>query len=508
VRNAWPVTYGLPFGLRVLLLLATVLVRPASSAGAQSVPMAVAADPSRSAQSVPYPFAVFVGQVLADHPVVRQAELVAEDTRQQLRTAWGAFDPTISASWDQKRFTGTPYYSYADASIKIPTPIGSDIKVSLERASGVYISNDRRTPAVGLLSAGISVPLGQRLLTDERRTALTQAQAVRDAGVADRRTLLNNLLVTAARTYGNWYEQWQRLAIAREGVALATFRLSATRERVRNGDNPPIDTLEASLEVARREVQALEAGAAYYAAWLSLNALLWDATGAPVQLADTVAPVLDGVRADGITPMDSLQIAQWVETARRTNPQLQRLVAEVSVTEAQRRLVSQQRIPFAEASVAALAARGDGLSLGDRFGDDDSYKAELNIRSSLLYLKEMGRYGSALARAESRRVERDRVARDVENAVWIAANELHVLREIVVQQSANVERLAVLRDAEQVRFENGESTLLIVNLRERAVLDEAVRLAQLEARVAAARATLAAAIGDPLAVAGVRGEIP
>lgn len=474
--------------------------------------MAESQEPNRGSaiatRTVPYPLATFVAQVLADHPVARQAELVAEDTRQQLRTAWGAFDPSVSASWDQKRFSGTQYYSYQDATIKIPTPIGSDIKLSLERASGAYISEDRRTPSVGLISAGISVPLGQRLLTDERRTALTQAKAVRDAGVADRQALLNSLLLTAARAYGNWYEQWQRLAIARDGVALAAFRLAATRERVRNGDNPPIDTLEASLEVARREVQALEAGAAYYAAWLTLNAFLWDATGAPVQLADTVAPVLEGMRAGDIAPMDSAQVARWVDDARRANPQLQRLIAEVTSTEAQRRLVSQQRIPFAEASVTALGARGDNVSLSDRLGDEDSYKAELNIRSSLLYLKEMGRYGSARARAESRRLERDRIARDVENAVRIAANELGVLRDIVAQQAANVTRLTLLRDAEQVRFENGESTLLVVNLRERAVLDEAVRLAQLEARVAAARAALAAAIGDPMAVAGVRGDGP
>ena len=60
---------------------------------------------------IPYPYAAFIAQVMADHPVARQADLLAEDVRNQLRTAWGAFDPTITANWDQKRFSGTNYYA-------------------------------------------------------------------------------------------------------------------------------------------------------------------------------------------------------------------------------------------------------------------------------------------------------------------------------------------------------------------------------------------------------------
>jgi hypothetical protein len=65
-----------------------------------------------------------------------------------------------------------------------------------------------------------------------------------------------------------------------------------------------------------------------------------------------------------------------------------------------------------------------------------------------------------------------------------------------VRQNANVRNARLLRDAEQIRFENGESTLLILNLRERLVLDEAAKLAALEAKVASARGALALATGD------------
>lgn len=486
-------------GYRVGAISAFLLFASASNATAQRI---VGADSA----GIPYPYAAFITQVMADHPVARQADLLAEDVRNQLRTAWGAFDPTVTATWDQKRFTGTNYYAYSEVALKIPTPIGSDIKLGFERAGGSFFNPDRRTPDVGLLTAGISIPLGQRIVTDERRTALAQAQATRDAGEAERVTIYNSLVLNAARSYGTWYETWRRREIAREGVELAQFRLDAVEANVRNGVSPAVDTLEASLEVQRRDVARREAEAAYFASELQLTAYLWDANGEPVSLADSVVPSLAGLEAQSLAPVDSTALAQWLEAARIGNPSLRKIDADVRSAEAVRRLTGQQLIPFAEAGVYAISERGATPPVFDRSESDHNYKAALEIRSPLLYLKERGRFGSSGARLEIRRAERDRLGREVSNAVRIAANELDVLRALVEIQSANVGRARLLRDAEAARFSNGESTLLIVNLRERAVLDEEVRLAQFEARVAAARASLAIAIGDVRLLPGVLGE--
>lgn len=455
----------------------------------------------------PYSYAVFVAQVLADHPIARQADLLAEDVRAQLRTAWGAFDPTVSAVWDQKRFDGTGYYAYTDVALKIPTPIGSDIKIGVERAAGTFINADRRTPNVGLVTVGMSIPLGQRLLTDERRTALAQARAVRDAGEADRVAILNALVLNAARTYGAWYEAWRRRLIAEEGVELAQFRLDAVIERVNAGDSPAVDTLEASLEVQRRDVVRREAEATYFAALLTLTAFLWDADLRPLALADGVRPTLTGLEAAALSVSDSLNVDQWVNAARAANPALRRVDADVRFAEAQRRLTAQQLVPYAEAGVFALSERGTAPPVFDRAVSQDNYKGSLEVKSPLLYLKERGRFTSASARLDIRRAERDRLQREVENAVRIAANDLNLLASLVSIQQRNLEQTRLLRDAESERFSIGESTLLVVNLRERAVLDEAVKLAQYEARVAAARAALAIAIGDIRALPGVLGQL-
>ena len=152
----------------------------------------------------PFTFPTFVDGILANHPVAAQARLVADQARSDLRTAWGAFDPTVTASWDQKKFGGTQYYNYFDAELKIPLPIGADVTIAFDRTMGRYFNPDRRTAANGTFEAGISIPIGQRIITDERRNALQQARAARAAGDADRTASVNKLLFPAAKDYGVW----------------------------------------------------------------------------------------------------------------------------------------------------------------------------------------------------------------------------------------------------------------------------------------------------------------
>lgn len=442
---------------------------------------------------VPYAFPQFMDEVLANHPVSQQARLVAEQARAELRMAWGAFDPKLSATWDQKRDSGTEYYNYLNSELKIPLPVGADITVAYDRTMGQYFNPDRRTASNGTISAGVSIPLGQRIITDERRTALVQARAARDGGDAERIALVNKLLFTAAKDYGSWYESWRRRAIAQEGEALAEFRLQAVRARVNNGESAPIDTIEALLEFQRRQVTRFEAEAAFYVSTLQLTAHIWSPEGRPAALPEQAKPVLDGLGRGGI---DSTQVAELVDLAVRRHPELLKVQAKVKQAEAERLLATQGLLPFAEAKLAGVAPRGEADGFFNRGRLDDNYKAALNLSTPLLYLKESGKFSATGAKLAFQEFERDWLRRGLEVDVRASIFDIANLERLLEAQEANVRNARLLRDAEQVRFENGESTLLILNLRERLVLDEAGKLAALEGKVASARGALAVATGD------------
>lgn len=475
--------------LASVLLVADAAAKRVAAQPRTSALVGVSVDTS----GVPFAFPAFVDVILANHPVAQQARLVAEQARAELRQAWGAFDPKVSLAWDQKRFGGTEYYNYFDADLKIPLPIGADVTLSYDRTLGRYINPDRRTVGDGTLSAGISIPLGQRIITDERRTALAQARAARDASDAERSALINKLLYSAAKDYGAWYEAWRRRTIAEEGDALAEFRLRAVRQRVAAGETAPIDTIEALLEWQRRQVTRYESEAQLYVATLNVTAYLWNARGDGVPLPPLAKPVLDGLPTTG---MDSTRLDALLAAATARHPDLLKVQAKLRQADAERLLALQGILPLAEAKLAALSERGDDAGL---FSDErvrDNYKAALTVSSPLLFLKERGKFGSTDAKQEFQQFERDRVRREVEFDVRAAMFELVNLQRVLERQTASVRNARLLRDAEQVRFENGESTLLVLNLRERLVLDEAAKLASLEGKLAAARGALALASGS------------
>ncbi|MBL0170239.1 MAG: TolC family protein [Gemmatimonadaceae bacterium] len=447
---------------------------------------------SLRAQAV-MPFSRYAAQVEANHPIAQQARLVAAQARTAMQEAWGAFDPKLSLSFAQKAYKGEQYFSYLDAGVKVPTPIGADLKLGFERASGFRVSDDRTTPRSGLFSLGLSVPVGQRLITDERRTAFTIARAQREIGDAERQGMINKLLLDAAKAYGAWYAAERRFEIAAEGVTLATFRLQAVEQRVRNGENAPIDTLEASLEVQRRAVARLEAENERLAARVMAAVFLWDSRGQPEELPPDAQPVLAGLDQ---TTTDTTRLAIWIAAVASRHPELRKVEGKLRAAQAERLFAQQAQIPFAEATVAAIGDRDPIGLLGASDRWRDNFKAGLDVESSLLLLKERGKAARSRQKEEFVRLDRDLLRRELAYDVRLALNDVVLLERVLTAQRANVRSASQLRDAEQTRFSSGESTLLVVNLRERLVLDESAKLATVEGKLAAARAALVVAVGD------------
>lgn len=461
---------------------------------AVGAPPAASAPPRAARDTGPVvAFESFYAQVLANHPVARAARLARDQATQDVRIARGAFDPTLVATWDRKAEKGSDKYSEVDAELKLPTITGADVKVGYSRGLGPSLNPQNGTPNAGQLALGLSVPLGQRLITDERRNALAQARAALDFAENDRVSIVNALLLRATRDYARWFEAWRRAAIARDGVGLADFRLRAVRSRFANGEAPAIDTLEARLEVNRREGIRVQEEQTLFTATILLQAYLWDERGMPADLPDGARPSADRF-AD---PVAFERVATWLAAAERAHPELAKIGARIRQIEAQRLFLGQQFIPFAALDVSALADadKTDGIADAGTWGDN--YKFGATFRSPVLYLRERGRFSQVNQRLDQQRQLEAQLRRDIRNAVLVGANDVRAVDDQITLQAVTVQQSRGMLAGEQRRFENGESSLLIVNLRERLVLDEEVRLASLQARAAVVRAELAVAIGAP-----------
>jgi outer membrane protein TolC len=168
-----------------------------------------------------------------------------------------------------------------------------------------------------------------------------------------------------------------------------------------------------------------------------------------------------------------------------------KLSAKVRQSEAQRSLAMQALLPAIALDLTSIGA-GSNDALGASARD---YKGGASAKLAPLLVKDRAKFSLSSAKLERDRLEFQRARRETSNAIRDAARTLAALEAQVARQGNAVELARQLRDGEQRRFDAGESSLLLVNLRERTLLDEQGKLAALEAKRQASEAALAVAVG-------------
>ncbi|BAO74798.1 TolC family protein [Winogradskyella sp. PG-2] len=158
-------------------------------------------------------FDEYLGFVKKFHPIVKQAELIIDESQAKLMKSRGAFDPKIEVDYDRKKFKGTEYFDRLKGTFKIPTWFGVELKATFEENTGDFLNPEAFVPEDGLYSAGISVPLGQGLMINNRMAALKQAKLFREQAKADRDIYINNILYEASLVYFEWLKAYNELKL-------------------------------------------------------------------------------------------------------------------------------------------------------------------------------------------------------------------------------------------------------------------------------------------------------
>jgi outer membrane protein len=179
------------------------------------------------------------------------------------------------------------------------------------------------------------------------------------------------------------------------------------------------------------------------------------------------------------------------------HPDVRKAEGKVAQASAERSLARQAMIPLVSADLSALRGRGDGFDAGDALTRDGNFKGAITVSSPLLFFKERGKFQGTDAKAERADVELRETRRDVVLLVRTAINDLAQYGAQLTLQRDAVRLFRILSAGERAKFDAGESTLFLVNSRERQVLDEELKFVALQAKYLAARAALAVAAGAP-----------
>lgn len=435
--------------------------------------------------------ASFVRQVLASNPISRAADLERDVADAEILAAQGGFDPVLRSKTDFKEKGDVTKADRTDTVIEQPIPwlFGPRLYTGYRRNVGTNVDPEEETSDRGESRLGVAVSLLQGVFTDRRRAALEKAELRPELAEATRRLERNNLARAAALRYIDWAEATELLAIQDELCVLADARATFVDARVSEGEAAPIDGAEASLEVARRRGDRLSAQRAFEQATIDAAMLLWNGDGTPRPLDGKPAPI------PAPAPLEGARIAAERVDAERLRPEIERARLAVTNAEIDVKLANELWWPSIDAFAETIQPDLASPSV-------DEYKAGFTVNHALRFRAQDGQL--ALARIAAQRAWLQQVAArravdaDIDRALVALERSLERFGA-VESETTLAQRLA---EAERERLDAGDSSLLLVNLRERAAAEAASRRVSAKAEYLRAVITYRWAIGSIAAWAG------
>lgn len=436
----------------------------------------------------------FLNKILAHHPIARQAQLLSERARMEIRIARGGFDPSLNYHLSEKQYTGNTYYLNRDGFLKMPIWPGAEFKAGIEQNSGQFLNASDKTPAEGLLYAGISLPIGQGLLMDQRRATLRQAQIGQNLAEADIVKAVNKLLLEAVKDYWLWMEAVYKADVLADGLNLAASRNEAIKQGVELGQNSGLDSVESGLEVVRREAALREAEIFKENMRLILSTYLWDENSNPQELAQGLKP--DSPFELPLVPArDSLDVL--LGFTQQNHPELQSLRLKTRQLRVERSLLRENLKPVVNLEYYPLLTINGTNPGGASPYYRNNYKFGMNIYFPLFLRKERGKLSLTQLKIEQLEFQTDFESQRLRNQLLQKYNEFSTGRTLVKLQEEGVRMSTKLRDGEEQRFRNGESSFFLVNTRERTLLETQVKWVETAAKFQKLSAELLWSAGLP-----------
>lgn len=418
----------------------------------------------------------YLSTVAIAHPQIWTAALENQIAEAELLNALGGFDPVLKTKYEYKTKEGGEKVNFLDADLELPlaTLFGPRITAGVRRGTGFGINPENETKPGGEYNIGVSLPLFQGIFTDRRRAALDRARLRPQLATANQLFERNSLLRSASLRYWDWSESYAQLAVAWNILANAELRAAQITRRARVGEVPAIDSVEAQQEVERRRGELFRAQRFVEQAQIETQGFLWNDDG--------TFRTINRARPGALPPVRFLT-QQEIEADRRLafsrRPEIQRIEVARRTAQIDIDLADELQRPNVEAEAQALYSKFTPMT--------QDYKLGLNISQPLLFRSANAQRelaGIAMQRIEIQRQQAERIIEiEIDNAI----SAIERARERITSAEREIQLAQDMLQAETRRFEIGESTLLFVNLRERA-------LAEAHSREVAARADYARAM--------------
>lgn len=429
----------------------------------------------------------FLAIVRAYHPVAKQAGLDVEMAKAATTSARSGFDPVFQNNIARKEFGGLLYYDHQITEVKIPTWYGVDIVTGIESLRGERTATEDTKGNTSYF--GFSVPVVKGLLIDGRRAALQQAKIFQQLSVQEQKTVVNDLLYEAAKSYWNWWQQYQTQLLFTQAIQNAERRFRLVKAAFQLGDRPAIDTVEALAQLQSIRLREAEIVLGVTNALVETAVFLWQQNGEAYTMPSDVVP--QGSQLPSLEAMQRERLLQQVAL----HPELQQYKFKLDALQLEKRLKFQSLLPSVYLKYNQLVKSHDVTKSFNTPWLQNNYRYGLAVSIPLRFSEGRGEYRKAKLKIEQTEWQRLHKQVSLQAKLQQSYNEWCNLRgQILLQQSA-VQSYAALLRGEEIKFGSGESSLFLVNARELKTLEAQQKLIELQSKEQKAAASTLWAAG-------------
>ncbi len=411
-------------------------------------------------------FEAFMEIVRTHHPIAKQANLQIEKGNAYLLKSKGGFDPILQGDANQKYYDGSQYYSLLDANLQIPTWFGIQVQTGYQNTQGSRLNAQNYTPDDGLWYAGISVPLGKGLFIDQRRADLKQAKIYQQSTEVQQRRIINELIYEAGKAYFDWFKAYNKLLVFEEALSLAETRYDGVIQSVLFGDKPALDTLESGIQVQTRTFQLEQAKLEVQNSRELLSVYLWAENFIPLELSSNSIPPTRLETAP--SPFDNSYLSQ-MDTLKSQHPDILSYQYKIDFKRVEYRLNKENLKPKLDLKYNAISEPIGGNPFTDYSINNYNWGAQLAF--PLFVRKARGDLKLTDIQIQEMQNDLGFKTEMVEYKARMAVNQWQTTYNQILLFNQTVEDYEKLVQGEQTLFDNGESSLFLVNYRETSYID-------------------------------------
>ena len=404
-----------------------------------------------------------------NYPLIKKANLYNEFVDAYALKGNGTFDPKLASNIESKDFGGTDYFNVWQTQVKVPTRFPVDLEMGYERNNGSFLNDQNTVPANGLLYGTLNLSLIRGLMFDEQRYNLQLMDLQGTKSQIERDLLIREILYSAIESYTGWSAAQNKYEILLKYRQAQNERYTNSILLYQNGDKPAMDTIEAKVYLNTADKILLDASLDLVNKKQKLALFLWNSEGEPLVLLDEVRP------QELISLMDELSILSEMENPNfRKDPLLQKIDNEIEALKLSNRLERENLKPQLDLKYNAIVNMGKE-DFAPSFNVND-YKYGVTVEVPILNRKTRGQIQLNKLQIQQSKLDSKQYYQTLLNKYQNVRMSQAIQQDIINVAREKVNNYEALRNAESLKFDLGESSVFMVNQRERNLFEAQVEL--------------------------------